>query len=157
MMRGAFQSTGITRAGKPFLLPVPPAGTYVFRYSIYSGKGGWTAAKAYRRGMAFSNSLLAVSSVDELAPKPLPAIHSFCSLSADNLVLTALKKAERDDSLVLRFVEMEGSAAEPEVELLARKAGFRKANLLEEDAVGAGPGALKVKPFEIFSVRSPAQ
>ncbi len=157
MMRGAFQSTGLTRAGKPFLLPVPPAGTYVFRYSIYSGKGGWAAAKAYRHGMAFSNPLLAVSSVDELAPKPLPAIHSFCSLSADNLVLTALKKAERDDSLVLRFVEMEGSAAEPKVQFLAREAGVRKANLMEEDTAAAESQPLKVRPFEIMTVRFLAQ
>ncbi len=87
--------------------------------------------------------------------KSLPPIRSFCSLSADNLVLTALKKAERDDSLVLRFVEMEGSAAEPEVELLERKAGFRKANLLEEDTA-AESRALPVKPFEIVTVRFPA-
>jgi alpha-mannosidase len=157
MMRGAFQSTGITRAGKPFLLPVPPAGTYVFRYALTSGKGNWAAAKSYRHGMAFSNPLLPVSSVDELAEKPLPSTHSFCSLGADNVVLTALKKAEHDDSLVVRFVEMEGKTVEPAVELLGRKSGFSSVNLLEEDTAGAESRALKIRPYEIISLRAAAR
>ncbi|HEY5913117.1 MAG TPA: glycosyl hydrolase-related protein, partial [Verrucomicrobiae bacterium] len=157
MMRGAFQSTGITRAGKPYLLPVPPAGTYVYRYSIFSGKGGWAAAKSYRDGMAFSNPLIAVSSVDELAEKSLPPTHSFCSLGANNLVLTALKKAEHDDSLVLRFVEMEGTAAESTVELLRPESAFGEVNLLEESTGATGLRAVKVRPYEIISLRSAAK
>jgi len=157
MMRGAFQSTGITRAGKPFLLPVPPAGTYVYRYSLYSGKGGWAAAKSHRDGMAFSNPLIAVSSVDDLAEKPLPPTHSFCSLGADNLVLTALKKAEHDDAIIMRFVEMEGVPVEPAAELLGHKSGFREVNLLEEETPGAGVRSLKVSPYEIKTVRLPRQ
>ena len=157
MMRGAFQSTGITRAGKPFLLPVPPAGTYTYRYSLYSGEGNWAAAKSYRKGMALSNPLIAVSSVDELAAKSLPPSHSFCSLGADNLVLTALKKGEHDDSVVVRFVEMEGARAEPALELLGRKSGFREVNLLEEETAGAEPRGVRVGPYEIITVRLPAQ
>jgi len=61
--------------------------------------------------MALSNPLVAVSSVDDLADKPLPPTHAFCSLVADNLVVTAMKKAERNDAMVLRVVEMEGSRA----------------------------------------------
>jgi alpha-mannosidase len=157
MMRGAFQSTGITRAGKPFLLPVPPAGTYVYRYSLFSGRGNWAVAKSYRKGMAFSHPLIAVSSVDDLAEKPLPPTHSFCSLSSENLVLTALKKAEHDDSMVLRFVEMEGNPAEPVVELLGRKTGFREVNLLEETTTGGERPDPRVRPFEIRTLRLPAK
>lgn len=153
MMRGAYQSTGITRAGKPFLLPVPPAGIYVYRYSLFSGKGNWATAKSYRHGMSFSNPLIPVSSVDELADKPLPPTKSFGALGADNLVLTALKKAERDDSLILRFVEMEGIPAEPAVELLGRTSGFREVNLLEEEEGRAGQANPRIKPFEIRTVR----
>jgi alpha-mannosidase len=156
MMRGAFQSTGLTRAGKPFLLTVPPAGTYVFRYSLYSGKGNWAAAKAYRHGLAFSNPLIAVSSVDELAEKPLAPTHSFCSVGAENLVLTALKKAEQSDALVLRMVEMEGAPAEAKLELLGRKSGFAAVNLLEEETDGTEPRVPKVKPYEIITLLLPA-
>ena len=152
-MRGAFQSTGLTRAGKAFLLPVPPAGTYVFRYSLYSGKGGWAAAKSYRDGMAFSNPLMAVSSVDDLAEKPLPPTHSFCSLGADNLVLTALKKSERDNAIILRVVEMDGAKAETPVQFLGSTRSFRPANLIEEESTPTAVQALRVNPYEISTVR----
>jgi alpha-mannosidase len=153
MMRGAFQSTGITRAGKPFLLTVPPAGTYVFRYSLYSGKGDWAAAKSYRDGMAFSNPLIPVSSVDRLAEKPLPPTHSFCSLAADNLVVSAVKKAERDGEVVLRVFEMEGSPARTSIEFLGRRSSFRTVNLLEEEVRSSDHETLRLSPYEISTIR----
>ncbi len=153
MMRGAFQSTGLTHAGKPFLLSVPPAGAYVFRYSLYSGKGNWGAAKSYRDGMALSNPLVAVSSVDDLADKPLPPTHAFCSLVADNLVVTAMKKAERNDAMVLRVVEMEGSRAETPVEFLGSQRRFRAVNLLEEEDRSIDQETLRVDPYEISTVQ----
>lgn len=153
MLRGAFQSTGITRDGKPFLLTVPPAGTYVFRYSLYSGKGTWAAAKSYRHGMAFSAPLIAVSSVDSLAQKPLPPTHSFCSLQADNLVVSAVKKAEHEEAIVLRVFEMEGARAQTPIEFLGRKSVFRAVNLLEEEDRSGDQETLGVKPYEISTVR----
>jgi alpha-mannosidase len=153
MLRGAFQSTSITRAGKPFLLTVPPAGTYVFRYSLSSGKGAWAAAKSYRAGMAFNTPLIPVSSVDPLAPKSLPPTHSFCSLAADNLVVSAVKKAEHDGAIVLRVFEMEGTRAQTPVEFLGHKAALRAVNLLEEEGGTGDQDTLPVAPYEINTVR----
>ncbi|MCL5280375.1 MAG: glycosyl hydrolase-related protein [Planctomycetes bacterium] len=153
MLRGAFQSTGITRAGKPSLLTVPPAGTYVFRYSLSSAKGTWAAAKSYRAGMAFNTPLIPVSSVDPLAQKPLPPTHSFCSLAAENLVVSAVKKAERDGAIVLRLFEMEGTRAQTPVEFLGRKTAVRAVNLLEEEDPAGAQEILRVKPYEISTVR----
>jgi alpha-mannosidase len=105
--------------------------------------------------MVFSNPLLPVNALDDLSAKSLPPTRSFCALAADNLVVTALKKAERDDAIVLRVVEMDGVRAETPVEILGAKRSFRTVNLLEE---GTGPGdqqALQVKPYEISTVRLP--
>jgi hypothetical protein len=153
MLRGTFSTTGFTREGKPVLIPLPPAGQYVFRYSLSSGAGDWKVAKSYRAGMAFSNPLVPVTSVDELSVKSLPPTRSFCSLGADNLVVTALKKAERDGVIVLRAVEMDGVPAETSVEFLGRKGRFRMLNLLEEDVSPAEKDTLRVKPYEISTVR----
>jgi alpha-mannosidase len=155
MLRSSYSPVGIVREDKPFLRQFPPAGKYVFRYSLSSGKGDWAAAKSYRAGMAFSNPLLPVNALDDLSAKSLPPTRSFCALAADNLVVTALKKAERDDAIVLRVVEMDGVRAETPVEILGAKRSFRTVNLLEE---GTGPGdqqALQVKPYEISTVRLP--
>jgi hypothetical protein len=87
MLRGAYSTTGIRRGGETTLIQVPPAGQYVFGYSLTSGAGDWKAAKSYRTGLDLSNPLLPVTSADELLSKPLPFTHSFCWLAADDLVL----------------------------------------------------------------------
>ncbi len=153
MLRGSYSPVGIVRADKPFLLQLPPAGKYVFRYSLSSGKGDWAAAKSYRTGMAFSSPLIPVSAVDELSSKQLPPTHSFCSLAAGNLVVSAVKKAELDDAIVLRVFEAGGTAGETPVEFLSRKRSFRTTNLLEEDVANADQDTLRVRPHEISTVR----
>lgn len=55
------------------------------------------------------------------------------------------------------LVEMEGAPAEPAVELLGRESAFRVVNLLQEETVAAETRGVKVKPYEITTVRLPAQ
>lgn len=154
MLRGAYSSTSITRGGKPFLQQEPPPGKYIFRYTLASGKGDWAAARSYRTGIAFDTPLVPVVVEDELTTKSLPPTKSFCSLQADDLVITALKKAERADAIVLRAVEMDGSPAETPVEFLGHDSSFSPVNLLEESPRGAvEQQTLKLKPYEISTVR----
>jgi alpha-mannosidase len=94
-----------------------------------------------------------VNAVDELSAKSLPPARSFCSLGADNLVVTALKKAERDGAIVLRAVEMDGAPAETSLEFLGRKARFGTVNLLEAEVSPGEQDTLRVKPCEISTVR----
>jgi hypothetical protein len=79
MIRGArFSSTRVIRDGQVDSHHYPPAGTYVFRYSLSSAKGDWREVKAYRSGMDFNAPLLAVSASDRISSKPLPPSLSFC-------------------------------------------------------------------------------
>jgi alpha-mannosidase len=153
MLRSSYSPVGIVRDSKPFLRQFPPPGRYVFRYSLSSGKGDWAAAKSYRAGMELSNPLIPVSAVDELSTKSLPPTCSFCSLAADNVVVTALKRADRQDAVVLRVVEMNGSRTETPVEFLGRKCGFRGVNLLEDQTSSGDEETLRVSPYEIRTVR----
>jgi alpha-mannosidase len=153
MLRGTYSTTGFSREGKPVLIPVPPAGKYVFRYSVSSGKGDWTAAKSWRIGMASSNPLIPITSVDELSAKMLPPTHSFCSVAGDNLLITALKKAEAGDSVVLRAVEIEGARVETPIEFAGATRTFRPVNLLEEETQSRDDTILRIAPFEISSIR----
>jgi alpha-mannosidase len=150
MLRGTrFNPLNIMRAGKVYLHQQPPAGTYVFRYSFTSGKGDWAASKSWRAGMGFSTPLIPVTAMDELSGKSLPATQSFCSVEPDNVVISALKKADGGRDVVMRAFEIRGAAAETAVEFLGRRRGFRPANLLEEPSGPAEAGTLRLKPFEI--------
>ncbi len=156
MLRGTrFSPLNVVRGGRPFQILSPPVDTYVFRYSFTSRKGDWSAARSWRAGMAFNTPLIPVTSANELSHKPLPAERSFCSVDAENLVITALKKADRDEAIVLRVFEIRGDSAESPMRFLGQNRRFWPANLLEE--VGPTPEGevLRVGPYEISTVKLP--
>lgn len=158
MLRGTrFSPANTIRNGQPVLDESPAAGVYRFKYSFTSGRGAWSAAKSWRAGMAFASPLIAVTSVNTISTKFLPSEKSFLSFQADDLVLTALKKSDRDATLTLRVFEIQGSPAQTSILFLGRESRFRVANLLEEeDDVSTGEEkTLHVKPFEIDTVKLP--
>jgi alpha-mannosidase len=154
MLRGTrFSPVNVVRGGRPFQNLWPAAGTYVFHYSLTSGEGDWAAARSWRPGMAFNAPLIPVSSANELSEKPLPPGRSFCSLDADNLVITALKKADRDGAIVVRVFEVRGDNAEGSVRFLGQNRKFRTTNLLEEVGPAQEEDVLRVKPYEIRTIK----
>ncbi|MGA3104948.1 MAG: glycosyl hydrolase-related protein [Terriglobales bacterium] len=156
MLRGTrFSPATTVRNGQPILDARPPVGIYTFRYSFTSGKDDWSAAKSWRAGMAFASPLIAVTSVNNLSEKPLPSEKSFLSFQADNLVLTALKKSDRDATLTLRAFEIQGRATQSSILFLGRETKFRRANLLEEDVSAGEEKTLHAQPFEIETVKLP--
>jgi len=153
MMRGTYCTQDLTRGKRTVLGRVPVPGTYIFRYSLCSGWGTWTTARSQRAGMSFSSPLVPVSDVDELSTKSLPPTQSFCSLEAESLIVTALKKAETDGGIILRAFETNGHEAQTTVEFLGLKRGFRTVNLLEEQAGAVDEAVWHLKPYEIGTVR----
>ena len=103
--------------------------------------------------MAFNTPLIPVSTVNELSQKSLPPARSFCSLDADNLVITALKKADADGAIVLRVFEIRGDTATSPVRFLGQNRKFRGANLLEEVGPTPESDVLRVAPYEISTVK----
>ncbi|HEX2711978.1 MAG TPA: glycoside hydrolase family 38 C-terminal domain-containing protein, partial [Candidatus Acidoferrales bacterium] len=149
MLRGTYSAVGVSRRDKTYLVEMPPAGKYVFHYSLSSGEGNWGAAKSYRAGMALNNPLIPVSAADDLSQKSLPPSQSFCSFESGDLVVSALKKAESGPGVVLRVYETEGSPAESPVDFLGQARRVREVNLLEEETPSVEQQRLKAGPYEI--------
>jgi alpha-mannosidase len=154
MVRGArFTSVKVVRGEEVTSLHYPPPGTYVFRYALSSAAGDWKTSKAYRIGMNWNNPLRPVSVVDTVSRKTLPPSRSFCSLTQDSLVLSALKKADRGPAVLLRVYEIEGAAVDTTVEFLGQARTFGEVNLLEED-LGQTPGrVLHGGPYAIKTIK----
>ncbi len=153
MMRGVrWNSSATVRDGKPFLVQQPAAGAYVYRYSLTSEKGDWAEAKSWRAGMAFNTPLIPFSSVDELSAKPLPPERSFCSLEGDNLVVSAIKKADRENAVILRLFEAAGRSAHTTLWFTSQERRFQAVNMLEENP-GGEQNALRLAPYEISTVK----
>ncbi len=55
-------------------------------------------------------------------------------MKGENLVLGTLKKADLEDSLLLRVYGIEGAPVESSVEFLGQPATFGEVNPLEEDS-----------------------
>lgn len=157
MVRGtSFNQLRTYQDGNAVPVRQPRPGNYVYRYSISSGKGNWAAVKAWRQGMAFNNELIGVVSEDELMPKTLPPEQSFLSVKGDTLVVTAVKKADLGDGMVVRFFEAAGESAESSVTFMGQQRGVRSLNMLEEPTSSDVEQTLRVNPYDIDTVGIPA-
>ncbi len=133
-------------------------GHHSFQMALYPHAGGWRAR--YHDGIAFNYPLLAfVSSGAGSNANPLPATEGFVRIEPSNLVMTALKKSEDDDSLTLRFFEAEGrSNVRAHLRLFRPLKQAWKTNLIEEEAqalpvTADGRVELEVKPWEIVTLK----
>lgn len=154
MLRGPrFTSAKVVRNDSVGSMDYPPKGTYTFRYSLSSGNGDWQASKSYRAGMNFNSPLLPISVVDDISQKTLPPSQSFFSTESQNLVLSAVKKADADNAIVLRVFEEEGNSAATPIRFLGQPRIFDETNLLEESQGQPGQRQLILKPYEIKTVK----
>jgi alpha-mannosidase len=154
MVRGTrYTSVKVVRGDEVTSMFYPPAGAYTCCYSLSSAPGDWKASKAYRAGMNWNNPVLPITVVDTIARKTLPPTHSFCSLTGDNLVISALKKSDLGPGVLLRVYEIEGAPAETPVEFLGRPATFTEVNLLEEDQEQPAKQLLQAAPYTIKTLR----
>jgi alpha-mannosidase len=121
-------------------------GDHHYRFSMTSHGPGWRSG--YKQGLRANNPLLAVNAMPQAdAGARLPESMSFLSLSAPNILVSTLKKAEDDDSLVLRIYDIEGKDAEPTVRLFVPVKAAEKTNIIEKDGtpLELGTNGLTVK------------
>lgn len=119
-------------------------GDHHYRFSIFSHAPDWRAGR--QPATAANHDLRAVVAAEPRADAHLPPTYSFASVSADNLVITAIKKGEDDDSVVVRLVEMDGAEASATLRLNFPVQSAAHTNLIEEDAqaLALQDGALPV-------------
>ncbi len=137
--------------------PEADRGHHSFSYSLYPHNGDWRQALTVRRGYDFNYKL----SGEQVQPHAgiLPAEHSFVSVGQDHVVLTAVKKAEEGDALVLRFYEWAGKSGNVELSIPSGATSAHISDLME-NAEGSPLSitannriTVPVHAFEIVSVR----
>jgi alpha-mannosidase len=133
-------------------------GSHSFRMALYPHSGGWRAR--YRDGISFNYPLMAfVPSGTGGHGASYPPSAEFLRLEPANLIMTALKKSEDDDSIALRFFEAEGRAAvRAHVQLFRPIQRAWKTNLIEDEpevvpVTAHGTVELDVQPWEIVTLK----
>ncbi|MCL6519447.1 MAG: alpha-mannosidase [Armatimonadetes bacterium] len=127
-------------------------GEHVFTYSLLPHQGDWIAGETVRRAYELNVPMTAWLSED----KPRFS-GSLLSVDSPNVIVETIKKAEREDALIMRLYECSGGLAE--VTLTAGSSISRAAecDLLERDKkeleVDNNKIQLSFTPFEIKTVK----
>jgi alpha-mannosidase len=138
--------------------PDPDAdqGHHYFHYALYPHAGTWKDALTVRHGWEYDYPLQAV--VTTAHAGSLPAEHSFASVSPENVVLTAVKKAEDTNGLIFRVYEWAGKETTAEFHVPPGTTGATVTNLMEQpegDPLKIEGDVVKVPvhPYEIVTIR----
>ncbi|EQD59150.1 protein containing Glycosyl hydrolases 38, partial [mine drainage metagenome] len=94
--------------------PNADRGHHHFSYALYPHAGDWKTALTVRRGYDYNYKLQAMQV--EAHSGTLPLERSFITVKGNNVVLTAVKKAEDADGLILRFYEWAGQDGKVQIE-----------------------------------------
>lgn len=93
--------------------PAPDMGPQSASYSIYPHKSNWQQSETVKAGYEFNNPLIPVVAASHEGK--LPETHSFLKVDKANIIVTALKKAEDSNDMILRFYECKGETGKAKI------------------------------------------
>ena len=136
--------------------PEADMGHHHFHYALYPHAGTWKDALTVRHGYEYNYPLTAV--VTTAHAGSLPAEHSFASVSPENVVLTAVKKAEDANGLIFRVYEWAGKESTVEFHVPKGATGATVTNMQETpegDPLAVTGDVVKapIHPYEILTIR----
>jgi len=130
-------------------------GHHEFTYSLYPHGGTWREALTVRRGYELNYPLL-VRQLEKHEGE-LKDEFSFIQIQPDNVVLTAAKKAEEENALILRFYEWAGKETDVKLRLPAKAMNASETDLMERPvgdlSLQEGAVTVHTKPYEIKTIR----
>ncbi len=138
--------------------PDPDAdqGHHHFHYALYPHAGTWKEAMTVRHGWEYDYPLTATATTTHTGA--LPAEHSFASVTPDDVVLTAVKKAEDEKGLIFRAYEWAGKDSTAEFHVPPGATSATVTNLMETAegsplAIAGDVVKVPIHPYEILTVR----
>ena len=136
--------------------PEADQGKHHFHYALYPHAGTWKDALTVRHGWEYNYPLQALVASEHAGS--LPAEHSFASVDPDNVVLTAVKKAEDAKGLIFRVYEWAGKNATVDFHVPPGASGATVTNLMEKPegepiTVTGNEVQVPIHPYEILTVR----
>jgi len=138
------------------LIPTPYAmelGEHTYIYSIYPHSGDWKKAAIHRRGHEFTYHIFALQVNTAAFSREFQSF----TLEPDNLIISALKKAEGENAVILRFFEIKGEGCQALLQMPSQIKAAKCVSLLEEEEseleIKDGKLEMAVKPFEIVTLK----
>jgi hypothetical protein len=107
-------------------------GDHHYRFSLTSHTPGWQ--NGYLAALAANQPMFPAIEPGISEKQSLPPEQSFFSFSADSVVLSTIKKSEDDDTVTVRFYEMQGRDAKVAIRSFVPAGQAWRTNLIEEEA-----------------------
>ena len=126
-----------------------------FTYSLYPHSGDHRIGNCSKEGYKLNNPMIAVEVPEQIGS--LKPEYSFVNVDKDNIFIESIKKAEDDNSIIIRFYDAFGICSKPQM-----KFGFdikeayltdMSENTIEELDAKNNKLSLSVKPFEIVTLK----
>jgi alpha-mannosidase len=147
--------------------PHADEGRHQFTYSLYPHGGDWKQALTIRQGYELNypliiNQVLVHSAAPQNpfagAKGSIGSRQSFISISAPNVILTALKKSEDNEGLILRVYEWAGKGSNITINPSFAVGRVFYTDLMEKELpsvifVGGSSIEIHLKPFEIQTIK----
>jgi alpha-mannosidase len=142
--------------------PHADEGEHDFTYSLYPHAGGWKGAFTIRQGYQLNYKLISMQV--EKHEGALPPFHSFLRTDSDNVIVTAIKKAEDDNALILRFYEWAGKEGDVKIRFSSGAESAVETNLMEVagaglpvngDAITVHTGPYQIKTIKLIGAAPP--
>ncbi len=136
--------------------PEADRGHQHFSYALYPHAGTWKQALTARRGYQYNYELRAAQVASHTGSMPLE--HSYASVTPENVILTAIKKAEDDNGLIFRVFEWAGKQSDVTFTVPPGATAATETNLMEKPqgsplTVTNNKVTLPITPYEILSIR----
>jgi alpha-mannosidase len=135
--------------------PHADEGEHDFTYSLFPHAGGWKQGLTIQQAYELNYKLVALPT--EKHEGALPPTHSFIRSGSNNVIISAVKKAEDDNALILRFYEWAGESGDVKLQIPPGAISAADADLMErpgENVRLEGETIIvPTKPYEIKTVK----
>ncbi len=136
--------------------PEADRGRERFSYALYPHAGTWKQALTERKGYQYNYELLAQQVMPHTGK--LPLAHSWISVEPENVVLTAVKKAEDSNALIFRVFEWAGKQSTVTFTVPDGATAATETNLMEKPegqplTVSGNKVTANISPYQILTVR----
>ncbi|MFC1493056.1 alpha-mannosidase, partial [candidate division KSB1 bacterium] len=118
--------------------PEADIGKHKFTYSIYPHKGDWREGESYRRAYEMNYPLITVTG--KRGGAEMAEILSYVKCHNPEIMITAVKRSEDSDDIILRFFETHGNKVDAKFTFAKNIVRIKETDLIERP--------LKNLPFE---------
>jgi alpha-mannosidase len=105
-------------------------GDHYFSFSLTSSQPDWK--QGYKPALQANEKLLAVNDPVPYKDARLPEKLSFFGISASNVLISTIKKDEKEPSVIIRLIEMEGKDSTVTLKSFKQFESIDQTNLIEE-------------------------